>query len=480
MVSLGYSYGICSLLRGGIAERGGVRVGHRIIEINNQSVVAVPHEKIVNLLATSVGEDVKTIHLFNIPYEGKVPVAPYIKHFHDCLGMSFTVATVVRGKRNAQFSQEALRNSHAEAYLVYVNAPAEFFTVLETVKSSNPLARCLFVFSKGSYRKAVERLRLAWERFELFNIVISSIDGGNGLVWCIFNPFNGRHYNLAASTEHHTQLADLQNEFTHLLLTGTGIMYNFGTYAFKDTKLRIVTVSLMFSAMIVNNILQGSLIEYLNVPVFNEIDSLNKLLNANINIVTVPFIFKSLQHVTGDRTVQRIKTKLKIMPLPQNRDNPIFTNGRHAFLLPKEKAHSMAETIYDDHGNDLLFIVPEKVHAFYVAFVARRDLFMEWKINKLILQMAQHGVIHYEFESMFSSVRLLQIGRVKEEDSKDPIFKEGRHAFLVPKEKAYSMAETIYDDQGNDLIYVIPEKIHALYVAFVARRELSFAWKIDE
>ncbi|KAG5682691.1 hypothetical protein PVAND_012026 [Polypedilum vanderplanki] len=47
---------ICSLLRGGIAERGGVRVGHRIIEINGNSVVAVPHEKIVNLLATSVGE----------------------------------------------------------------------------------------------------------------------------------------------------------------------------------------------------------------------------------------------------------------------------------------------------------------------------------------------------------------------------------------------------------------------------------------
>jgi C-terminal processing protease CtpA/Prc len=47
---------ICSLLRGGIAERGGIRVGHRIIEINNQSVVAVPHEKIVNMLATATGE----------------------------------------------------------------------------------------------------------------------------------------------------------------------------------------------------------------------------------------------------------------------------------------------------------------------------------------------------------------------------------------------------------------------------------------
>ncbi|KAL3866553.1 hypothetical protein ACJMK2_043843 [Sinanodonta woodiana] len=54
---------ICSLLRGGIAERGGVRVGHRIIEINNQSVVAVPHEKIVALLANSVGE----IHMKTMP-----------------------------------------------------------------------------------------------------------------------------------------------------------------------------------------------------------------------------------------------------------------------------------------------------------------------------------------------------------------------------------------------------------------------------
>ena len=54
--SLFYRFQICSLLRGGIAERGGVRVGHRIIEINGQSVVAVPHDRIVNLLATSVGE----------------------------------------------------------------------------------------------------------------------------------------------------------------------------------------------------------------------------------------------------------------------------------------------------------------------------------------------------------------------------------------------------------------------------------------
>ncbi|XP_051924240.1 amyloid-beta A4 precursor protein-binding family A member 1-like [Hippocampus zosterae] len=54
---------ICGLMRGGIAERGGVRVGHRIIEINSQSVVATPHEKIVRLLSTAVGE----IHMKTMP-----------------------------------------------------------------------------------------------------------------------------------------------------------------------------------------------------------------------------------------------------------------------------------------------------------------------------------------------------------------------------------------------------------------------------
>ncbi|KAM9322076.1 LOW QUALITY PROTEIN: uncharacterized protein KZ484_020312 [Pholidichthys leucotaenia] len=54
---------ICSLMRGGIAERGGIRVGHRIIEINSQSVVATPHEKIVQILSNAMGE----IHMKTMP-----------------------------------------------------------------------------------------------------------------------------------------------------------------------------------------------------------------------------------------------------------------------------------------------------------------------------------------------------------------------------------------------------------------------------
>ncbi|XP_069784125.1 amyloid-beta A4 precursor protein-binding family A member 3-like [Narcine bancroftii] len=54
---------IYSLMRGGIAERGGIRVGHRIIEINGQSVVAIPHEKIVQRLSNATGE----IHIKTMP-----------------------------------------------------------------------------------------------------------------------------------------------------------------------------------------------------------------------------------------------------------------------------------------------------------------------------------------------------------------------------------------------------------------------------
>ncbi|XP_054836811.1 amyloid-beta A4 precursor protein-binding family A member 3 isoform X2 [Eublepharis macularius] len=54
---------ICSLMRGGIAERGGIRVGHRIIEINGQSVVAMAHEKIIQILTQAVSE----VHIKTMP-----------------------------------------------------------------------------------------------------------------------------------------------------------------------------------------------------------------------------------------------------------------------------------------------------------------------------------------------------------------------------------------------------------------------------
>ncbi|XP_077331795.1 amyloid-beta A4 precursor protein-binding family A member 3 isoform X2 [Lithobates pipiens] len=54
---------ICSLVRGGIAEKGGIRVGHRIIEINGQSVVATSHDRIIQTLLDATGE----VHIKTMP-----------------------------------------------------------------------------------------------------------------------------------------------------------------------------------------------------------------------------------------------------------------------------------------------------------------------------------------------------------------------------------------------------------------------------
>ena len=46
---------ICSLLRGGLAERAGLRFGHRILEIDGDSMVAQSHERVISALANACG-----------------------------------------------------------------------------------------------------------------------------------------------------------------------------------------------------------------------------------------------------------------------------------------------------------------------------------------------------------------------------------------------------------------------------------------
>lgn len=47
---------IISIWRGSIAERSGVRIGHRIIELNGTSTVGMAHEELVHMLSTTVGD----------------------------------------------------------------------------------------------------------------------------------------------------------------------------------------------------------------------------------------------------------------------------------------------------------------------------------------------------------------------------------------------------------------------------------------
>lgn len=47
---------VCTVWRGSIGERSGIRVGHKVIEINGTSTVGMEHDDIVHLLSTTVGD----------------------------------------------------------------------------------------------------------------------------------------------------------------------------------------------------------------------------------------------------------------------------------------------------------------------------------------------------------------------------------------------------------------------------------------
>lgn len=148
--------------------------------------------------------------MYNIRrYKGPLAVTSYLRFFHNQLKMSYTLTEITKGNMGAQLSKE-FRNSHAEAYLVFINAPEDFRLILETVKRISPLARCLFIFKRGSYDEAVEKLKFAWKTYELFDMVIASFDHQNKLVWCMYNPFSGRFYNLAVETRRQAQVTNLR------------------------------------------------------------------------------------------------------------------------------------------------------------------------------------------------------------------------------------------------------------------------------
>lgn len=100
-------------MRGGIAERGGVRVGHRIIEINSQSVVATPHEKIVHILSNAVGE---VRHL------------PEHKHFStECLFFR-VISSECRSSVAMQSKQHQMSSNSLWARTPVINSNSSYMT----------------------------------------------------------------------------------------------------------------------------------------------------------------------------------------------------------------------------------------------------------------------------------------------------------------------------------------------------------------
>lgn len=59
-------------------------------------------------------------------------------------------------------------------------------------------------------------------------------------------------------------------------------------------------------------------------------------------------------------------------------------------------------------------------------------------------------------------------------------FSNNTHGLLQIDKKVHHLAQTMHDDQGNDLVHVVPTSVHEFYQAIVAREDLPFIRRFNE
>lgn len=103
------------------------------------------------------------------------------------------------------------KDSDSEGYVFFINGQKQFISALRVVKKTNPLARCIFIYPKGKAEKVADLHKLAWQLFDLVNVVIVTPSSGRQKQWSLFNPFRGENHNLATMSDAPTYLQNMHN-----------------------------------------------------------------------------------------------------------------------------------------------------------------------------------------------------------------------------------------------------------------------------
>lgn len=201
-----------------------------------------------------------------------------------------------------------------------------------------------------------------------------------------------------------------ETDRTYLFLASAGILFNAALVDFK--RLRFVATAIMLAHVGFNAYFQATYFEVSSVPYNHDINTLDHLLKTNLRFVTSQSIYDCLRQVTGDSRIQQIIKRLEIYEVKDDFFET-FSQNTHGLLLIDYKAHHLARTIHDNHGNDLVHVVPEPVHEFYQAMKARKDLPFIRRFNELISQMIETGMVLHELNRVVANIELKRLDRVK-------------------------------------------------------------------
>lgn len=184
-----------------------------------------------------------------------------------------------------------------------------------------------------------------------------------------------------------------EHETSLLMLTAIGMITNVAVLSFTDPKLRIVTVIVGLMLIVVYNLSQADLIEFLTVSPRSPVDSIEELVRRDYKMYTLPKFQQTLATIVNDSLVQKITSRMQKYPLTQvSAAKLLQTRSMVAVILPENHAHVLAMKL-----QDRVFIIPQKLYGYYFSLLVRKRLPIVNLINDYVAQIVESGIFKYEW-----------------------------------------------------------------------------------
>lgn len=186
------------------------------------------------------------------------------------------------------------------------------------------------------------------------------------------------------------------------LSLSSGSLYVFGLYhnlsmsQSKSTSSRIITITIVFYALIMTALFQGTIIKDLNLKRnIGDIKKIEELLDLDYTMLLTHTLHSVFQEQSGDRLHDKLSQVAKSHDgvLTHQGLKSLLESKNVAFLWDELYTRNYLDRFYNtETGENLLEVVPEIAFEFYIAMMAPKispfiDIF-----NRIILQTIETGI----------------------------------------------------------------------------------------
>lgn len=168
------------------------------------------------------------------------------------------------------------------------------------------------------------------------------------------------------------------------------------------TSTRIVTITIVFCALIFNSLMQGSIVKMLNNSKnYDAIDTIQELLEKNFNLL-VPRILNNFMKVQSGTVLYD-----KLRKVSEESTGVTTAEGLRMVLEGKDVASVMSESycgnylnqFYDPlSGENLRKVIPENAFELYLAYMVPKVSPFIKKFNEIISHIVESGIDVYHYK----------------------------------------------------------------------------------